>query len=119
MSIYAEMQGIATALFKEFNQALIYHVRTVAGSGTVSSPGFGAPVRTLIDGATVSGTTAQHQRLTMVKASDLVVRFAGSAPFTPEADDRYEIGGVPHETVHVISRPAVGIVVAYEVVVRA
>lgn len=115
MSIYAELQGVAGGLLREFDQGGLVLLKQVPGSGPPHNPGPSTWVDVQFAG-TARGVTGEHLKDTLIQSSDLTVVMPGS--LTPVMADRIRIGSEQYSIVKIIPKPAAGTPAVYEVVVR-
>lgn len=122
MSIYDEMQGVASELLGEFKQGIIQYIRIVPGSGPVDNPGPSTQVATTINATARGvdqkyvGTTAQDGKL-IVATDKTVVMPADTVK--PDITGFVSIDGKRAKVMSVEPRPAAGVAAVYILVVRA
>lgn len=117
MSIYDEMQGVATELFGEFKQGSIKYVeiRAVSG-GTPDDPG--EPVRfeyTLP--ATARPVSTKYVDGSHIVQTDKQVSMPGGG-IDPQMSGFLLIDGVQHKIIGIKRIPEAGTVVSYILIVR-
>lgn len=121
MSIYSELQGVASDLFAEFKQGKVEHVRTVTGAGPADEPG--ATVETVVEiDATVKNVSMSKSSRYLIRdglavAGDLLVSTGVPAnPFTIQ--DFIQIDDIRYKIVSIAPKPAAGTPVAFSLIVR-
>lgn len=122
MSLYSDLQGVATDLFEQFRQgdspdSLTYIEVTRAIGGTDANPG--QPNET---SHPIAGTTRNAQFKYVdgktILATDLQISF-GVQPFTPKVTDFFEMDGKRFNIAAVKPVPATGPVIAHVIFIRA
>jgi hypothetical protein len=117
MTIYDEMQGIATELLTEFKQGIISYVKTVPGNGPVDDPGNPTITRYSING-TASGVQFRYVQNGLALASDKQVIAPVDSRYTPNMKDNVEVDGLPYKIVQIVKKPDAGTPVAYLLILR-
>jgi len=121
MSIYDELQGVASGLFAEFKQGLVQHVSISHGVGTPDEPG--AIVETVREiNATVQNASnakglSYFVKQSSVVAGDLLVS-TGVPAVAFAMTDFMLIDGVRYKIAAILPKPAAGVPVAFSLLVR-
>ncbi len=121
MSIYSELQSVASDIFAEFNQGTVRHIQVLSGTGSGDDPGAASEVTRDI-AATVRSAGASKSGAYFIKnglavASDMLVSTGVSTvPFA--IGDFISIDGERHKIVSIVRKPEAGTVVAYTLIVR-
>jgi hypothetical protein len=117
VSIYQELQGVASELLTEFDQGGIYYIAVTPGTGPAQNPGPGVETPYKVDG-TARGVSFKYIDNKNVVASDLQITMAVDARYTPNEKGFALINGVRHKVVQAHRKPSAGIPVAWTIVVR-
>jgi len=88
MSIYDDMQSIASNLLREFDQGGIWFIRMVPGDGPADDPGEPVPETHKLDGA-ARGVKMKFVDGTNILASDLQASVAVHSAIRPDEPDTY------------------------------
>lgn len=116
MSIYTDLQPVATDLLTEFDQGgLILQVATL-GTGPGHTPGATTYAPLPFPGV-ARGVSQKYVDGTLVLTTDKQATMPASYG-TPETKDRLTVDGVAHEIVQVIKIPAAGTAVVFVLIVR-
>lgn len=118
MTIYDEMQQVATELLTDFNQATISLVTVTPGNGPAHNPGPSAEVVTALKGAVARGVKFKYVQRGLAVASDLQVTHYVHPTVTPAMNGFVDINGQRLKIVHIEVKPASGTPVAYTLIVR-
>lgn len=116
MTIYDEMQQLASDLLKDFDQPTISHIR-MTQNGTGFDPGPATATPTVLDGAVARGVMRKYVDKSLVVATDLQVTYAGDK-IEPLMTDFIDINGEQFKIQQIVRKPASGPVVAWTVIVR-
>ena len=113
---YSDMQGIASALIGEFAQGSVVYHRLTAGGGTPDDPGTASDNDTAIP-ATVRTVRFQYIDHTNILTTDLMVVMPGGI-FEPNIKDFIVVDGVRYKIIRIFRKPAAGIAVSFDIVIR-
>ena len=117
MSIYDELQIVASEILSEFKQGVVQLVKITPGSGPADSPG--SPTETIYDlNAAVKGASYEYQKEGFCAAGDLEMTCAVVAGVTVTINDFIIIDGKRHKILSDISVPASGTRVAWKLLLR-
>lgn len=121
MSIYDDLQGVASELFREFKQGTVHHVSVSRAIGTPDEPGAITETQREINATVQNASNAKgisyFSKQSTVVAGDLLVSTGvPPAPFT--LDDFMLVDGVRYKIVAIMPKPAAGVPVAFAVLVR-
>jgi hypothetical protein len=123
MSLYVEMQTLASGLFAEFKQGIIRYVRITPGTGPGDDPG--PATETPFDwDATARGVKFQYVQNGLAIAGDLQASGpAHPALITDFANETVTRGfvtidGQRYKIVKAIPKPAAGVPVSFTLIVR-
>ena len=114
---YGKMQATATKLFSKFNQGVIQYEQQGAVTGPAWNPTTGAPTLYPLLG-TVLGVSEKYIDGTTILSTDLSVK-CGVFDVKPGMSGKVIIDGKPHDIIKIMSKPAAGTTVAWELIVRA
>lgn len=117
MTLYDDMQQIASDLFTEFDQPTIKLIQMTPGSGSAFDPGAATPTPQTLKGATARGVSSKYVRNGLAVATDLQVSFAGDNP-APKMTDFVDVNGDRLKIVNIVRKPASGVVIAWTVIAR-
>lgn len=117
MTIYDDMQLIATELLTEFKQGIISYVKTVPGNGSVDDPGEPTITRYGING-TATGVFYKYVQQGLALASDEQVIAPVDSRYVPDMKDNVEIDGSPRKIVQILKKPRAGTPVLYVLILR-
>ena len=117
MSIYDDLQPVASELLGEFKQGTVYLIKMTEGNGTPDDPGDPTETKYELD-ATVKGVSFKYIEQGFALESDLMVTSAVRDDVTPDGDDFIEIDGVRHKIHRDMSVPAAGTKIAWKFIVR-
>lgn len=123
MSFYSDLQKVAAGVFEQFKQGSVVHVRIVPGVGPADDPGEPITVETPI-AATVSkagGTGRKGQQFVkqgLALVTDLIVSTGVKEGVTFTMADMIKIDGVSYKIISIVTSPAAGIPIAYQIIVR-
>lgn len=117
MSIYDEMQGVATELFSQFSQGLIEYVelKPVSG-GTPDDPGDPVRVEYTLT-ATARPVSTKYVDGSHIVQSDKQVSMPGG-DVEPQMSGFLVIDGVQHKIIGIKRIPEAGTVISYILIVR-
>ncbi len=119
MSIYSELQGVATAILKEFNQGSVSFIKiTPSTSGTPDNPGAPTETTYALQGAVVKGVSHKLLKDSHIAATDLEVICNVVADVIPAETDFVLIDNVRYKIVHIPRLPGAGTEVVWNFVVR-
>jgi hypothetical protein len=118
MTIYSEMQGVATELLTEFKQGVIQYVQIVPGSGPAYNPGPSQEIPVTINGATAGGISFKYVKMGLGVAGDMQINMAVQANITPAINGFVKIDGVQYKITQIIPKPAAGIPVTYTLIAK-
>ncbi len=117
MSIYDELQPIASGLLAEFKQGVIKLIKVTAGTGPADEPGTPTETTTTLD-AVSKGVSFKYVQNGFAVASDLMVTAAVVAGITPDMKDFLEIDSVRYKIIAILPAPAAGTKVVWKFIVR-
>jgi hypothetical protein len=117
MSIYDDLQPVASELLAEFKQGTISLIQSVPGDGDDDDPGEPATTTTELD-ATVVGAPFKYVQAGFAVASDMLVTAAVVVGITPDKNDFIVIDGVQYKIIQDVSKPAAGTRVVWKFLVR-
>lgn len=123
MSIYSDLQGIASGLFAEFKQGTVNHIQIVSGTGSADDPGTPSEVSRAINATVqnVAGNTGKGAQSFIKNGlaiiGDLIVS-TGVPTVAFSMKDFIEIDGVRYKIVGILPKPAAGTPVAFMLIVR-
>lgn len=118
MGLYADLQGVATGLLRQFAQGAVYHVTRTPGAGPAYKPAAPTETRTLIQGAVVRGVLQQYIAQGLGITGDLQVTVEAVRGAAVSLADVLEIDGVRYAVVSKINNPAAGTPVVVVLIVR-
>lgn len=114
MTIYEELQPVASELLKEFKQGSIKLIQ-ISSSGSSDAP---TNTETSVDlDAVVRGLTYKYVKEGFSVQSDFIVSSAVVSDITPTLKDFIEIDGVRHKIIKDESPPAAGTRVSWKFIV--
>lgn len=123
MSLYVEMQSLASGLFAEFKQGIIQYIRVTPGNGSGDDPG--PATETPFDwNATARGVKFQYVQSGLALASDMQVSGAAHpALVTDFANETVvrgfvTIDGLRYKIAKAIPKPAAGVAAAFTLIIR-
>lgn len=117
MSIYDEMQGIASDLLTEFKQgALVYIQMVPVGTGTPDDPAEPISVSHPFNGV-VRPVSTKYVDGTHIVQTDKQLTMPANVT-VPDMDGFVDIDGSRHKIVQIHTLPAAGTTVAYRLFVR-
>jgi hypothetical protein len=118
MSLYDEMQPIASSLLKEFKQGVIRYIKVTPGNGSADNPGTSGETPFDLDG-TSRGVMFKYVSMGLAVASDLQVTVNVIPEFAGKTEIRgfIEIDGVKYKIKQSIPKPAAGTAVVYTFIV--
>lgn len=117
MSIYEDLQSVASGVLKEFNQGVIKLVKLTPGTGTDDDPGTATRVEYTLD-AVAKGISFKYLKDGFTVVSDKEVTAAVVAGVTPGISDIITINGEEHKIIQDISVPGSGTRCAWKFIVR-
>ncbi len=121
MSIYDELQGVASELFAEFKQGTVIHVQVLPGSGSGDDPGAVTETQREINATVQNASNAKSLsyfvKNSTVVAGDMLIS-TGVPPVPFNLRDFIIIDGVRHKMVAILQKPAAGTPVAFALIVR-
>jgi hypothetical protein len=117
MSIYDDLQAVASGVLKEFNQGVIKLVKLTPGAGSVDDPGTATRVEYTLD-ATAKGISFKYLKDGFTVVSDKEVVAAVVSGVTPGIDDLITIDGEEHKIIQDLSVPGSGTRCAWKFIVR-
>ena len=121
MSIYDELQIVASGIFAEFKQGSVVHVSVSQGSGPPDEPTGIVETQREIDATVQNASTAKglsyFVKQSTVVAGDLLVS-TGVPAVAFNMRDFIIVDGVRHKIVAIIPKPAAGVPVAFSLLVR-
>jgi hypothetical protein len=123
MSFYSDLQKVAAGVFSEFKQGTVAHLRIVPGVGPADDPGEPITVETPI-AATVSKASGTGRKAqTFVKnglalVTDLIVSTGVTEGVTFSMSDMIKIDGASYKIIGIVTSPAAGVSIAYQLIVR-
>jgi hypothetical protein len=112
---YADLQGIASGILKEFKQGVVTLTRTTTAEPNPATPWIPGEETTAsftLD-ATARGVPTKYVDGTLILASDLLVTAAVHPSVTPKMGDGLTIDGVSHAIKKIEPKPAAGTPVAF------
>ena len=118
MSIYDDLQKVASGVFAEFKQGNLKYRKVTVSGGTPYEPGSATNTDTLFNG-TVSGVSAKFVDSGLALATDLQVNCGVLTGIVPTLNDFILVDNVPMKICQIIKKPAAGVTVAYSFIVRA
>lgn len=118
MTIYDDMQKIASDLLVRFSQGEVKLVKLTPGNGPAYNPGLPTEVETRLKGATVKGASYKYVVSGLAVVSDLQVTMSATEGVIPDQADSVKIDGALHKIISIISKPAAGTPVVYVLIVR-
>ena len=116
MSVYSELQSVASGVFKEFRQDTLKLIVRSSTGGTLDRP-TSSEVTYDLDGA-CKGVSFKYVKDGFAVVSDLQVSCAVLSGVTPKVNDFIEVNGIRHKIVHDASVPAAGTQVAWKFIIR-
>ena len=117
MSIYDDLQVVASEILTEFKQGAVNLVQTTPGAGPDDNPG--APTLTSYSlNAVVKGVSFKYVSQGLATASDLEVTSAVSSEVTPSEKDFLEIDSVKYKIVQLMNVPGAGTSSVWKFIVR-
>lgn len=117
MTIYDEMQQIASDLLNEFKQGSIAYVAIVPGNGPADNPGASTPTEYPLD-AVAKGVAYKYVKDGLALSTDLTVTAAVIAGLVPDMKGFIKIDGVRYKIMQDISTPGAGSRVVWKWIVR-
>lgn len=123
MSLYVEMQSLASGLLAEFKQGVVAYIRVTPGTGPKDDPGAATETPFTLD-ATARGAKFQYVQNGLALATDLqITTSAHPALVTDFANETVvrgfaTIDGLRYKIVKAIPKPAAGTPVAFVLIVR-
>lgn len=117
MSIYDEMQSVASEVLSEFKHGTIKLVSVTSGTGAADDPGAPTEVVTALD-AVVKGAPFKYVRDGFAVSTDLMVTAAVIDGITPSVNDFIEIDSIRYKIVQDVSAPAAGTRIVWKFLVR-
>jgi len=118
MTIYDDMQKVASDLLSEFDQTEIHLITVTPGNGPEDDPG--EPTKTLTKLDAVSrGVSFKYVSNGFATASDLQVTFGVIEGLEPTEKDFIKLGETEHKIVKIFKKPPTGVTVAYTVIVNS
>lgn len=116
MSLYDEMQGVASELLAEFNQGGISLIRVVPGTGPAHNPGPSTRVPVPVNGV-ARGVSFKYVQSGLAVASDLQVTIPADG-VVPKVGEKMEVEGRELEITQVIPKPAAGVASVYTCILK-
>lgn len=118
MTIYDELQGVASEVLGEFNQGGISLVKITPGGAPADNPG--TPTITVYElEAVARGVSFKYVQSGFAVQSDLQVTAAVLEGVTPNINDFIRIDGTDHKIIEDVSAPAAaGTRAAWKFIVR-
>lgn len=117
MSIYDELQDVASEILEEFKQDSVQLIKITQTGGTLDAPG--TPVETAYDlDAVVKGINSKYLQEGFILSTDLEVTSAVLSGITISKDDYIKINSIKHKIVEDLSVPAAGTKCVWKFVVR-
>ena len=117
MTIYDELEVIASGLMKEFKQGVIQLVKVTPAGGPIDNPG--EPVLTFYElDAVARGVQFKYIRDSLAMAGDLQITSAVLDGVTVHPRDSIDIDGERYKIVNIIPVPAAGTRVVWKFIVR-
>jgi hypothetical protein len=118
MSIYNDLQKVATGLLKEFKQGSIELVQFVhSENSTPDNPGKLEEVVTPLD-AVANGERFKFMNTSFINSSDIEVITAVVEGIIPSVNDFINIDGVKYKVIQFNPLPAAGTACAWKFIVR-
>lgn len=116
MSIYDEMQTVASDLLREFNQPTIQLITLTPGDGPIYDPGPSVETVITLDGAVCRGVKTKYIMDGLASAGDEQVTMSGK--YSPKLGDFIAVKGVRSKVVQLISKPSSGTPVVHTCIIR-
>lgn len=118
MSIYNDLQNVATGLLKEFKQGSIELVQFVhSENSTPDNPGKSEKVVTVLN-AVANGQRFKFMNTSFITASDIEVTTAVVEGVTPSVNDFINIDGIRYKILDFTPLPVAGVPCAWKFIVR-
>lgn len=117
MSLYDDLQPVASALLAEFKQGTVKLVQVVTGTGAADNPGAPTETTTTLN-ATVKGAPYKYVMQGLAVQGDVQVIAAVVSGITPAKNDFLEIDGVRYKIIQDISAPSAGTRVVWKFLAR-
>ena len=117
MTIYDELQGVASEVLSDFDQGTIKLVQITRAAGTPDKPGAAVSTTHKLD-AVAKGVSFKYVQSGFAIASDKEVISAVLNGVTVTENDFIEIDGVRHKILRDLSVPAAGTRCAWKFLVR-
>lgn len=117
MSIYDELQGVASEVLAEFKQGTIKIIQLTPGAGAADNPGAPTETPTTLSAVTVEGALYKYLQEGLAVQGDTVVKSAIVSGITPTKNDFIEINAVRYKIIAFKPVP-IGEPVAWEFLVR-
>lgn len=116
-NFYAEMQGLAGSILREFKQGDISYARIVPGNGPADDPGEPTEVTTSFPG-TAKGVDFRYIDGTNIVATDGQVMMPADLGVVPGIEGYITIDGRKHRIVKVASIPPAGTPVVHLIIFK-
>jgi hypothetical protein len=118
MSIYGDMQNLATNLLTDFNQGELSYIQLVpATGGTIDNPGTPTPVKTPVKGA-VRGVSQKYINAGFATGSEKQATINVIAGLNPKNGDQFSVDGEIFTITKVLKKPEAGTTVAYVLILK-
>lgn len=117
MSIYDELQNVASEILGEFSQGKIEYVKITPGNGTADNPGTPTETKYTLS-AVARGVSTKYVMSGLAVMSDKTVSCAVVEGLTPSNADFIDIDDERYKIIEDISSPAAGTRVAWKFIVR-
>jgi hypothetical protein len=117
MTIYDDLQGVASEILTEFDQEEIKLVQYVKGTGPADNPGASIPTTHTLDGV-ARGVSFKYVQSGFAVASDKQVTVAVIPGVIPTENDFVDIDGIRHKIIKDVSVPAAGTRCVWKFLVR-
>lgn len=118
MTIYDDMQKLATEILTEFKQGVIQLVTVTPGNGPAHNPGPATETTVTLVGAVARGIKFKYVQMGLGVASDMQVTHSVQQGATPAINGFVIIDGVRYKIVNIVDKPGAGVIVAHTLIVR-
>lgn len=117
MTIYDELQSIASEIMSEFKQGTVNLIKITPGTGPADNPGAATSVSHSLD-AVVKGVSFKYVSQGLAVSSDLEITASVIDSVIPSEKDFIQIDGTQYKIVQLINIPAAGTQVTWKFIVR-
>lgn len=117
MTIYDDLQLVASELLTEFAQGVVTLIKITPGTGPADNPGPATTVSHPLS-AVVKGVSFENVSRGLAVSSDLEVTTAVLDGVTPTEKDFIEIDGTQYKVVQLVNTPAAGTQTVWKFIVR-